>query len=39
MPPNGTTIVVACSKVGWQLLAHQEHMTSPDNANVKGMSL
>ncbi len=34
---------VACSKAGWlpaqAFTAHQEHMTSPDNANVKGMSL
>lgn len=36
-------IEVACSKAGWftssSFHAHQEHMTSPDNANVKGMNL
>lgn len=36
-------IEVACSKAGWftssSFHAHQEHMNSPDNANVKGMSL
>lgn len=36
-------IEVACSKASWftssSFHTHQEHMTSPDNANVKGMSL